>query len=96
MRNLVEHRSCKLNSLAQWHVAKNPLTVCYNFCVMSLCKYMPLLGLKNWVYRNLLGMKVGRGTAISPGTTMDFFFPELIEIGSDTIIGYNTLVLTHE
>ncbi|HEV8358919.1 MAG TPA: acyltransferase, partial [Candidatus Thermoplasmatota archaeon] len=28
--------------------------------------------------------------------TMDIFFPQLIEIGDDTIIGYNTTILCHE
>jgi acetyltransferase-like isoleucine patch superfamily enzyme len=44
----------------------------------------------------MLGVKVGNGASVGMGAVMDIFFPELIEIGKDAIIGYDALVLTHE
>ena len=33
---------------------------------------------------------------IAPGVTLDFIFPELIEIGDNSVIGFESLILTHE
>jgi len=41
-------------------------------------------------------MKVGRNTCIGLSVTFDIFFPELIEIGENCVIGYNATVLAHE
>ncbi len=30
------------------------------------------------------------------GSTLDVFFPRLIELGENSIIGYNTVILAHE
>ena len=62
---------------------------------MLLCRYLPSLGLKRFLYR-LTGMKVGRNAGIGMGVTFDIFFPELIEIGEDAVIGYDTAILSHE
>lgn len=41
-------------------------------------------------------MKIGADTAIAFFVMMDLFYPEKISIGRNTIIGYNTTILTHE
>ena len=41
-------------------------------------------------------MKVGKETAFALMVMVDVFFPERIEIGDNSIIGYNTTILTHE
>ena len=41
-------------------------------------------------------MKVGRNTAFGLMAMVDVFFPERIPVGDNTIIGYNTTILTHE
>jgi acetyltransferase-like isoleucine patch superfamily enzyme len=41
-------------------------------------------------------MKIGSETAIAFFVMMDLFYPEKIRIGNNTIIGYNTTILTHE
>jgi acetyltransferase-like isoleucine patch superfamily enzyme len=33
---------------------------------------------------------------IASGVTLDYFFPELIEIGDNTIVGMDAMVLAHE
>jgi acetyltransferase-like isoleucine patch superfamily enzyme len=83
------------NSLRRWHKVRNPITVSRNFLLIWLAKYAPSLRLKRGLYR-MSGMKVGRGVSVGIGAVFDLFFPELIEIGDNTIIGYDTLVLSHE
>jgi len=53
------------------------------------------LRLKNWLYRRM-GMKVGSHVSVGLEATMDIFFPELITIEDEAIIGYGTTVLAHE
>jgi acetyltransferase-like isoleucine patch superfamily enzyme len=84
------------NSL--WHVYRTVpfLKVCKNFLVIQLCRYIPFLPLKNWMYRLFLKMEVGEQTAIALMVMMDVMFPERIRIGKNSIIGYNTTILCHE
>jgi acetyltransferase-like isoleucine patch superfamily enzyme len=67
-----------------------------NFICIQISRYCPSLAMKNWIYRHLLGMKVGKNTAFALMVMVDVFFPERIYIGENTIIGYNTTILTHE
>ncbi|WP_425452242.1 acyltransferase [Paenibacillus sambharensis] len=67
-----------------------------NFIFIQLSRYCPSLPVKNWIYRRILGMKVGRHTSFALMVMVDVFFPERIEIGDNSIIGYNTTILTHE
>ncbi|WP_169091130.1 acyltransferase [Paenibacillus sp. PL91] len=67
-----------------------------NFIFIQLARYCPVLPLKNWIYRRVLGMKVGEHTAFALMVMVDVFFPERITVGNNTIIGYNTTILTHE
>jgi len=83
------------NSLQYWWKVKNPLRVVLNFLVIYACKYLPSLSLKNFLYR-ALGMKIGRNVSVALGVTFDIFFPELIEIGDNSVIGFNATILAHE
>ncbi|MCZ8522180.1 MULTISPECIES: acyltransferase [Paenibacillus] len=67
-----------------------------NFIFIQISRYAPSLPLKLWIYRNVLGMKVGRHTSFALMVMVDVFFPERIEVGENTIIGYNSTILTHE
>lgn len=84
------------NSL--WHVYKTvPFwKVVKNFIVIQLARYTPFLGMKNWLYRTFLRMKVGEKTSFGLMVMLDIMFPEKISVGSNTIIGYNTTILAHE
>ncbi len=83
------------NSLQHWAKTVSPLKVIRNFLVIYLCRFLPSLTLKNWLYRRV-GMKVGRHVSVGLMAMMDIFFPEEITIGDNTIIGYNTVILGHE
>lgn len=67
-----------------------------NFVFIQLARYCPSLPLKNWIYRRVLGMKVGRRTSFALMVMVDVFFPQRISIGDNSIIGYNSTLLTHE
>ncbi|MNZ92503.1 putative acetyltransferase [compost metagenome] len=41
-------------------------------------------------------MRVGENTAFGLMVMVDVFFPELITIGRNSVIGYNTTILAHE
>jgi acetyltransferase-like isoleucine patch superfamily enzyme len=87
--------SGKGNSLQLWRKVKNPLRIAWNFIIVSLCKSLPSLTLKRVLYRSL-GMKIGKDVSIGLGAMLDIFFPELIEIGDNTIIGQNVTIIAHE
>lgn len=83
------------NSLHQWWKAKNPLLVIWQFLIITLCRFMPSLQIKVWLYR-LLGAKVGKDTAFGLMAMIDIFYPEMINIGKNCIIGFDTVILGHE
>ncbi|WP_285768350.1 DapH/DapD/GlmU-related protein [Peribacillus sp. SI8-4] len=96
MRRTTRHPVEGANSL--WHVYKTvPFwKVVKNFIVIQLARYTPFLGMKNWLYRNFLHMKVGKQTSFALMVMPDVMFPEKISVGMNTVIGYNTTILAHE
>ncbi len=85
----------RVNPMRVWYRYRNPFRVVFNFLVIYTCRYLPFMGLKNFFYR-LVGVKVGRNVSVGLGAVFDIFFPELIEIGDNSVIGYNATILTHE
>ncbi len=84
-----------LNSLWCWRQWVPLRRIIRNFCVGYTCRYLPSLRWKNRLYR-LIGVKIGEHAAPGLAVTLDIFFPQLIEIGENSIIGYNTVILAHE
>ena len=78
-----------------WWRLKNPLNIVLNFIVIEITKFMPSLTLKR-IFLRCLGMKVGKNAALGLGVQFDIFFPELIELGENCILGYGATVLAHE
>lgn len=84
------------NALWQMYSTVSKFKAVRNFIFIQISRYCPSLPVKNWIYRRVLGMKVGEQTAFALMVMVDVFFPEKIHVGSNTIIGYNTTLLTHE
>ncbi|KGA95515.1 acetyltransferase [Alkalihalobacillus alcalophilus ATCC 27647 = CGMCC 1.3604] len=84
------------NSLWQIYKTVPFWKVVKNFVFIQIARYMPFLKVKNWIYRTFLRMKVGEETAVALMVMMDIMFPEKISIGRNSIIGYNTTILSHE
>lgn len=83
------------NSLSYWWKTVNPLRVMWNFAWIYTARYSPSLALKRWMLRRT-GMTVGRHASIALAVVFDIFYPELITIGDNSIIGYSSVVLAHE
>jgi acetyltransferase-like isoleucine patch superfamily enzyme len=95
MRALRHFPAKKSNSLEDWFKAKNPVIVVFNFLIISLTKFLPSLALKRFLLR-LTGMKVGRHVSVGLGVQFDIFFPELITLEDNCLLGYNATILCHE
>lgn len=96
MRRTRRYKVDGANPLWQLYRTVSFWKVVKNFIVIQLARYCPFLSVKNWMYRRLLGMEVGDQTAVALMVMMDIMFPELISIGNNCVIGYNTTILAHE
>jgi acetyltransferase-like isoleucine patch superfamily enzyme len=102
-REYQEHFTGGPNAHVYWYKARNhidgpivgPLRIVIHYVVIHLAKHLPSLALKRLLFR-MLGMKLGKNVTIASGVTLDYFFPELIEIGANTIVGMNAMLLAHE
>jgi acetyltransferase-like isoleucine patch superfamily enzyme len=83
------------NSLWHWPAAKHPVRVILNYAVIAVCRLLPSLRLKSWLFRRL-GMTVGRRVGWGLESTPDVFWPEHITVRDDAIIGYDATILCHE
>ncbi|MDP2857056.1 MAG: acyltransferase [Bacillota bacterium] len=94
-RNLERYRSAGPNPMRHWMSRVSPWRASFNFVVLQIARYVPFVGLKNAMYR-LVGVKLGKDTAVGLFAMLDIFFPELITIGDNSVIGYNCTILAHE
>lgn len=83
------------NSLWVWTRTSSPLKVTFNFLMLLLVRYSPSLRLKI-IAMKLMGVRVGKQVSMALNSTVDIFYPDLIEIGDNTIVGYNATILAHE
>lgn len=67
----------------------------WNFLCIYLAKYSPSLTLKVWLYR-LTGARIGRNVSVGLAVVFDIFYPHLITIEDNAVIGYSTVILCHE
>ena len=81
-----------MNSLWGWTDARSPFRVTFNFILLQVVRYCPSLRLKLFTVR-LMGVKAGKHVSLALQATVDIFYPELIEIGDNSIIGYNPTIL---
>ncbi len=94
MRRLERHPVQGKNSLHQIWKLKNPLLVIWQFLIISLCRILPSFTLKVWLMRSIR-VKVGKDTAFGLMSMIDVFWPELITIGENCVLGYNCTILCH-
>lgn len=96
MRRTKRYAVSGSNALWQMYRTVSFWKVLKNVIVIQLARYCPSLRLKNAMYRSFLRIQIGQQTAVALMAMMDVFFPEKIKIGHNSIIGYNTTILTHE
>ncbi|REE66411.1 acetyltransferase-like isoleucine patch superfamily enzyme [Paenibacillus taihuensis] len=96
MRNVERFPVEGPNALWQVYRTVSRFKAIRNFVFIQVARYCPSLPVKNWIYRHVLGMQVGRHCSFALMVMVDVFFPEKISVGENSIIGYNTTILTHE
>ena len=96
MRKLQEQKVKGANRLWQMYRFVQRGRLFKNTLIIELTRYIPSLKLKRWVYIHLLNMTIGQHTAFAFKVMPDLLYPELITIGENCVIGYNTTILTHE
>lgn len=84
------------NSLWQLYRTVSFFKVVKNFIVIQIGRYTPSFSVKRWLYRSFLKMKIGKTSALAVMVMPDIMFPEMITIGDNSIVGYNTTLLAHE
>ena len=83
------------NSLRGWTDAKPAWRVVVNYLLVVVARIAPSLRVRSWALRRL-GVTVGEGVSWGLEATPDVFWPELITLGDDVVIGYDSVLLCHE
>lgn len=95
-RRTVRYKVTGANSLWQLFSTVSFWKVVKNFIVIQIGRYTPSLRIKRSLYRTFLKMEIGEKTALAVMVMPDIMYPELITIGDNSIIGYQTTMLAHE
>ncbi len=83
------------NSLRRWYRARNPVRVMVHYAVIVICRVSPSLRLKRVLLRRI-GVTVGSGVAWGLESTPDVFWPDLVTVEDDAVVGYDATILCHE
>ena len=83
------------NSLRGWTDAKSVWRVVLNYLLTWVARIAPSLRVRSWALRRL-GATVGDRVSWGLEATPDVFWPELITLGDDVVIGYDSVLLCHE
>ncbi|HEY3272319.1 MAG TPA: acyltransferase, partial [Methanocella sp.] len=65
------------------------------FLMLQVVRYSPSRQMKCDAMR-FMGVKVGNKVSMALEATVDVVYPELIEIGDNSIVGYRATILAHE
>lgn len=96
VRRLNKQNRFSINPLWQvYKIVKFP-KVFKQTCIIEISRFIPSMSLKRYIYRNFLKMTIGQNTSFAYKVSPDLFYPELISVGNNSVIGYNTTILTHE
>lgn len=83
------------NSLWFWTDEKSVPRIVFNYLLVLVARLAPSLRVKNWALRRL-GVTLDTGVSWGLEATPDVFWPELITLESDCIVGYDATILCHE
>jgi acetyltransferase-like isoleucine patch superfamily enzyme len=83
------------NSLWHWPDAKSTLRIMYTYVLVLVARITPSLRIKNWALRRI-GVTVEQGVSWGLEATPDVFWPELITLEENAIVGYDATLLCHE
>ena len=96
VRRLNKQNRFSINPLWQvYKIVKFP-KVFKQTCIIEISRFIPSMSLKRYIYRKFLKMTIGQNTSFAYKVSPDLFYQELISVGNNSVIGYNTTILTHE
>jgi acetyltransferase-like isoleucine patch superfamily enzyme len=94
-KKIVKEWEVSINPAIRWKEIRNKYKQGFNFFIIKMCSWMPPSGLKNWFYRRM-GVTIGKNVSISLDVLLDPFYPELIMIEDNVILGWGSVIFTHE
>ncbi|MFP4568166.1 MAG: acyltransferase [Candidatus Woesearchaeota archaeon] len=83
------------NVLFEWKHIRNPLRTFFNMLIVKLSSSLDLKT-KIFLFRYLLNVSIGKNVGVSPGVKLDYFYPNLISMEDNVIIGWQVNILCHE
>jgi len=95
LRNLTIIKSSFGKSSAAWTKVKPIHRVLYNWFLARLADLFPFAQQKQFFYR-AMGIRIGKNVQILPQVFLDIFFPELITIEDNVVIGMDAFLSCHE
>jgi acetyltransferase-like isoleucine patch superfamily enzyme len=95
MRNLTLIKTEPGKSSYAWTKKKSVVKVVFNWILCRIADLVPFSQKKLALYR-LMGVKIGKNVQIMPNVFLDIFFPELITIGDNVVIGLDAFISCHE
>ena len=84
------------SSLWYWRHHAGFVRTSLRYGVIAIARVTPSFRLKNWMYRTLLRAKVHKHAAVGLEVTFDIFYPWMITIHEDAVVGYRSTILCHE
>ena len=94
MRNITIIKTKVGESSLGWKQKKSSIHVTKNWVLAWLACKVP--GKSNQFFYKKMGVKIGKNVQIMPGVRMEIFFPELITINDNVVIGQETFIACHE
>jgi len=82
------------NPAYEFYTIKKRSSLFFNTLICHICKILPPK-LKNALYR-MIGVNIGKNVLIAPYVQIDPFFPDLITLDDNVIIGWGASIFTHE
>jgi len=83
------------NPAYDYFQSSGKLRIICNGFICHICRIIPSMRIKNALYR-LIGVKIGKSVVIAAYVVIDPYFPELISIEDNVIIGVGAIILAHE
>jgi len=93
-RFVIYKRDKDTDVVSEW-LKLRPFRAPVNFIIISTLNLCPSMKLKNFMFRNLLGMKIGKNVGFAP-VHLDPLFPDLVSLGDNAALGWMVKILCHE